>query len=144
MKALFDTSVLTAAMVSGHRAHSRCRPWLARARSGELEGFVAAHVLAELYAALTSLPLQPPIAASTARRMVRDNVESAIQVVALSRRNYSRVLDDMAAGDLRGPSIYDALCVRAAKEAQVDRLLTLEVAHFRRLWPDAGDVIQEP
>jgi hypothetical protein len=40
--------------------------------------------------------------------------------------------------------VYDALIVCAAEKAGTDRLLTLNVEHFRRVWPDAGDRLQAP
>lgn len=144
MNVLFDAPVLLAAMVEGHDDHRRCRRWLARVHAGELTAFVAAHALAEVYATLTRLPVRPRIMPGTARRMVRENIEDVAQIVALSRRNYSLVLDDMAARDLRGAAVYDALAARAAQEADVDRLLTLRVHDFQRAWPDGGDRIQEP
>ena len=58
MKVMFDTSVLVAGMVEPHPMHERALPWLKRARSRDLEFFVAGHTLAELYAVLTTLPEQ--------------------------------------------------------------------------------------
>jgi predicted nucleic acid-binding protein len=56
---LFDTSVLVAAMVEAHPNHTAALPWLQRAKPGLVTGLVAAHSLAELYAVLTTLPIQP-------------------------------------------------------------------------------------
>ena len=56
MNVLFDTSVLVAARVAAHPAHRRARPWLRRAKGGEVGFLVAAHTLAERYAVLTRLP----------------------------------------------------------------------------------------
>jgi predicted nucleic acid-binding protein len=58
MKVLFDTSALVAAMVEGHPRHEQAWPWLQQAKAGKVQGVVAAHSLAELYAVLTVLPLQ--------------------------------------------------------------------------------------
>ena len=59
MKILLDTSVLVAAVVESHPAHSQALPWLQRVRNNVDTGLVAAHSLAELYAILTTLPVQP-------------------------------------------------------------------------------------
>ena len=61
MKVLLDTSVLVAAMIEAHPAHERALSWLQRAKGKEITAAVACHTLAELYAVLTRLPLQPPI-----------------------------------------------------------------------------------
>jgi len=140
---LFDTSVLVAAMVTGHKAHERCRPWLSRVREGELRGHVNGHSLMELYAVLTTLPVQPRIGPSTARRMIRENVESICKIGTLTPADYTRVADRMATLDLQGGVVYDALAARLAERLQVDALLTLNPRDFRRVWPE-GSVIREP
>lgn len=60
-KVLFDTSVLVAALVKPHPAHTRAFPWLKKAKSGELTMIVSSHTLAEIYAVLTTLPVSPRI-----------------------------------------------------------------------------------
>lgn len=40
--------------------------------------------------------------------------------------------------------IYDALIARAAEVARVDRLVTLNEAHFRRVWPEGVERITGP
>ena len=66
MKVFADTSVLVAAMVKAHPHHARAFPWLSKARQHSIELVVATHTLAELYAVLTSLPVQPRIAPGAA------------------------------------------------------------------------------
>lgn len=62
MKVLLDTSVLVAGMVEAHPYHAQGMRWLKRVIQGEIQGIVAAHTLAELYAVLTALPVEPRIA----------------------------------------------------------------------------------
>ena len=50
----------------------------------------------------------------------------------------------MSALGLSGGVVYDALVAQAARKAQVDRLLTLNEADFRRVWPDAAARIAPP
>lgn len=144
MAVLFDTSVLVAAMVEGHAAHGRCRPWLTRAKDNEVEGHVNGHSLIELYAVLTTLPVRPGIGPGTARRMIRENVEKRCRVSVLTPRDYAIVADRMAMLDLKGGVIYDALTARAAEKLGVDTLLTLNPGDFRRAWPEGVHVIREP
>lgn len=143
-KALFDTSVLVAGLVSQHPRHGRAFPWLKRVAAGEVAGLVATHSLAELYAVLTSLPVRPRISPGAARRLIRETVESSFQVVQLTARDYRDVLDSVAELGLAGGVVYDALAARIAEKAGVDQLLTFNPSDFRRSWPRGGHVIQEP
>jgi hypothetical protein len=54
-------------------------------------------------------------------------------VIALSRDDYSGMLDDAAASGIVGGATYDAIIAKAAELAQVDHLLTLNESDFRRI-----------
>ena len=144
MKVLLDTSVLVAAMVSAHPAHSRGLPWLSKAHAGDFELLVSTHTLAELYAVLTRLPLRPRIQPGMAVRLIDENVRARATVVSLSARDYSRVLSEAAQLGLAGGVVYDALIAHAARKADADQLVTLDPDDFRRVWPDAGERIVAP
>lgn len=144
MRVLADTSVLVPGMVAQHAFHERAFPWIYKARDSALELCVAAHTLAELYNTLTNLPLSPRIAPGMARRLIRDNVEAVARIVELTRSDYLRILDRAAELNIVGGTVYDALAARAAEKLKVDKLLTFNVRHFRRVWPEGGDIIQEP
>lgn len=139
-----DTSVLVAALVESHPAHPRCLPWLQKAHTTKADLFVSTHTLAELYAVLTRLPLQPRISPLTARVLIRDNIESVAHTVALTAKDYRNVLDSMANEGLAGGVVYDALSAHAARKSNVGKLLTLNESDFRRVWPDAGSAIAVP
>lgn len=144
MKVLFDTSVLVAAMVQGHPSHRRALPWLQRAHSGELGFLVAAHSLAELYATLTRLPTAPRISPAVAARLVEANVASRALVVALDAAEYGALLRRWADLAVAGGAVYDGLIARAAEKAGADRLLTLNLEHFRRVWPEGAASLTSP
>jgi predicted nucleic acid-binding protein len=144
VKVHLDTSVLVAACVAAHPEHNRSVSWLEDAKSGRIDVSVAAHSLAEMYAVLTRLPVKPRISPAMARRLVRENAERPATVIALSVRDYAVVLQRISDRGLAGALVYDALIVYAAEKAGADRLLTLNVEHFRRAWPDAGDRLQAP
>ncbi len=144
MRVLFDTSVLVAALVTAHPAHERSFPWLRRALSKELDYLVAAHSLLELYAVLSRLPLAPRISPATARRLVEENVAGAARVVTLSASDYRSVLTKVADLGLAGGGVYDALVARAAQKGGADRLLTLNLGHFERLWPELRPILPVP
>jgi predicted nucleic acid-binding protein len=144
MRVLFDTSVLVAALVEGHAAHSRAFPWLAGVKDGVHTGVVVSHTLAELYAVLTRLPMPRPVAPSSARALIERDVLRQFSVVSLSRQDYVSVLDHMAAAGIAGGAIYDALLLEGAKKTGADRVLTLNESHFKRVFPELADRIAAP
>jgi predicted nucleic acid-binding protein len=144
MKALFDTSVLVAAIVEPHPMHMRALPWLQRAKTGKIDFLVASHTLAELYAVLTTLPLKPRISPSTAWRLVHDNVEISAKIISLSPSDYKDTVKHMSELGLTGGIIYDALMVKAAQKSGVERLLTFNADDFLRLWLGGESIIHLP
>ncbi len=144
MKILFDTSVLVAALVESHPDHARALPWLAKAKRGEVGYLVSCHTMAELYAVLSSLPLKPRISPGLARRLVQENVEGAAGLVALSASDYREALGRAADLGLSGGVIYDGLIAQAAVKSRADRLLTLDVDDFRRVWPEGEGKLAAP
>ncbi len=144
MKVLFDTSVLVAALVASHAHHARAADWLRRTQAPDVELIVAAHTLAELYAVLSALPARPRIAPAEALALIEQNVERHARVVSLSAADYLATLRDLAARSLTGGVVFDALLVRAARIAEVDRLLTLSLSDFRRLWPEGEGILAAP
>jgi len=131
MKVLFDTSVLVAALIDSHSNHARAFPWLLKATRGEIEGCIGTHTLAELYAILTSLPVQKNVSSSDVWRLIQDSVLSSFEVVQLTKDDYKFVLESLSQNNIRGGTTYDALIAHAAYKANVDRLLTLNQNHFK-------------
>lgn len=144
MKVLFDTSVLLAALMQPHPKHPAALPWLKRAKDGEIEMTVSAHSLAELYAVLSTLPVSPRISPAVALRLIRENLESAATVIALSASDYWSVLKGLGEIGFSGGIVYDALILRAALKARADQLLTFNVKDFRRLSTDTDITITVP
>jgi predicted nucleic acid-binding protein len=144
MKILFDTSVLVTAMIESHPFHPNAFTWLKRAKTREFDMFVSGHTLAELYAVLTTLPVSPRIAPGTAMRLIHDNIETGAKIVSLSPLDYRSVIKHIADLQLSGGTIYDALIAKAAQKSDVNRLLTLNIDDFRRVWPDGADRIALP
>jgi predicted nucleic acid-binding protein len=97
VKILLDNSVLVAAMVESHPAHTQALPWLQRIRDRTDNGLVAAHSLAELYAILTTLPVQPRIPPTVAQQLIEHNVLSCFKIVFLLDEDYSAVINHLSA-----------------------------------------------
>lgn len=144
MKVLFDTSVLVAAIVEPHPMHSQALPWLKQAKKKEIEFFISCHSLAELYAVLTTLPVHPRIGPQTARRLIREDIETSARIISLSSSDYIATIQQMADLGMAGGCIYDALIARAARKSNIDRLLTFNANDFIRVWPEGEGVIFTP
>jgi predicted nucleic acid-binding protein len=141
---LLDTSVLVAAMVESHPAHARALPWLQRVQDGTEVGLVAAHSLAELYAILTTLPVQPHIPPVVARQLIQHNVLNRFEVVVLSDEDYVTVIDHLSDLGIAGGATYNALILYAATRANADQVVTLDERDFRRVYPGLADKIVPP
>jgi len=144
VKTLFDTSTLVQALGRSLDWHSRAVPWLQRAIQGEFEWVVAAHTLAELYGVLTTLPISPRPSPAQVRRLIRENVEKHATIVALTPRDYRDLIRELSEAGMIGGVIYDALICKVAQKASMQRLLTFNVAHFQRVWPEGAKIIMAP
>lgn len=144
MRALFDTSVLIAAMIESHPRHQLALPWLQRSKRKEIDMIVATHTLAECYAVLTTLPVKPRIAGGIARMLIKENIEQHAQVTSLTAADYKTVIKQLSEKGLGGGIIYDALIARVAQKSKVSRLLTFNINHFKRVWMGEADVLYQP
>jgi predicted nucleic acid-binding protein len=144
MKILFDTSVLVAAVVEPHPMHKRALPWLQRAKKKEVEFLVSSHSLAELYAVLTTLSVNPRIGPHVAQRLINKDIEDTARIISLSSADYASVVRQMSDLGLTGGCIYDALIAKAAEKSEADRLLTFNVDDFKKVWPAGAGVISAP
>ena len=144
MKTLFDTSVIVAGLVEAHPMHGRTFHWIKQAKDKKLELVVAAHTIAESYAVLSSLPIKPRISPLVARKLLRENIESFGKIISLTPVEYLDTITRLSEIGLAGGIIYDALIARVALTFRVERLVTLNVEDFRRVWPKGEDVIVAP
>jgi predicted nucleic acid-binding protein len=131
-------------MVESHPAHVRAFPWLKQAKENQLELVVASHTLAELYAVLSTLPVKPKISTSVAWRLIKENIESTGKVISLTPVEYSSTIKSLSDKGLTGGITYDALIAKVAQKAKVDKLLTLNIDHFTRVWPEGEQRIIAP
>ena len=142
MKVLLDSSVLIAALLPDHVHHGSAHAWLVQAKLGTFEFVVSGHTLAEVYSVLTRLPRTPPISPTDAWRLLRENIISSARIVTLS--DYIDLLTQLSQRGISGGAVYDAIIARAAELAQVDRLLTINKAHFHKVWPLGSSKIVSP
>ena len=144
MKTLFDTSIIVAALVESHPMHQRVFPWIKQARANEFELIVASHTIAELYAVLSTLPIKPRISPIIAWKLIHENIEAAGKIVSLTPAEYISVIKQLSRLGMAGGITYDALIAKVAKKTKVERLLTLNTNHFKRVWPEGEKVIIAP
>jgi predicted nucleic acid-binding protein len=141
VKSFFDTSVLVAAVLEGHEHHDRSLA--AFAQADRKTGCCAAHTLAELYATLTRIPGKQRINSDQALLFL-DEVEERLELVYLNAREYRLAINQAAHHGVLGGTIYDALLGQCALKAGATRILTCDVAHFRRLGPEIADKVRTP
>ncbi len=144
MRVFFDTSVLVAAMVASHPSHLLALLRLQKIKDGTDQGVVAAHSVAELYAILTRLPVQPRITSAIAQQLIKHNVLDVCEVVALSNQDYATLVDHLADLGIIGGATYDALILHAAAAVNVDQVLTLNEKDFRRVYLSLAAKIATP
>jgi predicted nucleic acid-binding protein len=129
----FDTTVLVAASEQSHPHYAQARPALLRVAAGKDKGFMGLHSIAEVFAALTRLPVQPRIHPVEATRIVSDNILPHFEIVSLGKEDYLEALGTMAGGGWTGAKVYDALLLRCAARCAVERIYTFNLADFRQL-----------
>jgi predicted nucleic acid-binding protein len=135
VKVFFDTSVLVAAAERSHPHHPQAWPALRRVAAGQDQGFISVHSIAETYAALTRLPVQPRIHASEAARIVSDNILQHFECVPAGRNEYLQALAWVRDGGWSGAKIYDALLLACAAQCRAERIYSFNLGDFRLLAP---------
>jgi predicted nucleic acid-binding protein len=144
MRLLFDTSTLIASFVASHPKHHLALDWLKRTKTKEHSLSVAAHSLAECFAVLTRLPLSPKISPQSAHYLIKENIEKLAEIIVLSASDYKNILTELTELGLSGGITYDAIIVKAAINAKVDNILTLNPSDFLRLIPHNPSFIISP
>lgn len=135
MLVFFDTSVLVAASVAAHPHHARALPALRRVVGGEDRGLIGVHSIAEVYSALTRVPVQPRIHPGEAARIVREGILGCCMSVPAEQGDYLWALNTVQQRGLPGGRIYDALLLACAVRSGAERIYTFNVADFCSLAP---------
>ena len=135
MDIFFDTTVLVAASERSHPHYSRAWPALRRVAAGRDKGFIGIHSIAEVYASLTRLPVQPRIHPAEAARIITDNILPHFEAVPIHTNDYLEALNTVKNGGWSGANIYDALLLTAAVKCAADRIYTFNLGDFKLLAP---------
>ena len=145
MNIFFDTTVLVAASSESHPHHTQAFPALKKVAAGQDVGFISAHSIAEVYASLTRLPVEPRIHSVEAARIITENLLPHFKVLPIETEDYLEALHIVRDGAWVGAKIYDALLLRCASKCNVDRIYTFNLRDFRLLAPsELYDKISAP
>ncbi|MGH9437354.1 MAG: type II toxin-antitoxin system VapC family toxin [Terriglobia bacterium] len=137
MNVFFDTTVLVAASSQSHPQHGQAFPALRRVAIRQDVGFISTHSIAELYAALTRLPVEPRIHPVEAARIVTENIVPHFEAVPVDKEDYLDAMNTVKNGGWRGAKIYDAIILRCAAKCRLDRLYTFNLKDFNLLAPES-------
>jgi predicted nucleic acid-binding protein len=135
MNIFFDTTVLVAASAESHPHHAQAFPALRRVAAGRDTGFISTHSIAEVYASLTRLPVEPRIHPVEAARIITDNLLPHFKTVLVDKADYLEALRSVKEGGWAGAKIYDALLLRCAAKCNAARIYTFNLGDFRLLAP---------
>jgi predicted nucleic acid-binding protein len=131
MRVFLDTSVLVASVLKQHDAHARALAVLIRIQDGRDEGFISAHSLAEMYATLTKIPAPLRHTPEQALLSIEENVVKHFNISSLTGGDYAALIREAALAGIQGGTIYDAILLKTARKAQVERIYTLNLKHFQ-------------
>ena len=133
MRTLLDTSVVVPAVLQRHSFHSRALPWLIKAETGEIDGIISSHTLAEVYKVLTGLNSRPRFTSSQVMEIISDKLRPIFEIVTLDADDQFVVLRQLADLDIRGGTIYDGLIAYAAYKSEAEQIVTFNESDFRRV-----------
>jgi len=141
VKALFDTSVLMAAVREADQRHEVSRRLLLLFAPHEAS--CATHTLAELYATLTGM--KPPLRIRPEQaELLLEHFKTSLHCISLTADEVLQTIHRTAALKLSGGIIYDALILACARKIQAERIYTWNVKHFQMVAPDLAERIMMP
>jgi len=134
-EALLDSNVLVAAIEEDHEHHQPSQALL----NDHPDNFfaVAAHSFAETYVVLTNPAMRAPYrwpAKETWNAI--EEIAGVTRLVGLSHGASLEIVRAFAADGKVGPLLYDRLIGEAAARNSIARIITWNVRHMRRLFPD--------
>jgi predicted nucleic acid-binding protein len=141
MKEFFDTSVLVAAFWGGHRDHAASIKLLAAAN--RKQSTCAMHTPAEVYAAMTALPIRPILPPEQVMLFVQE-VRDRLTLVSLDESEYFETIQQAAGAGFTSGRVYDALLLRCAVKVKAQAIYTWNLKQFRAIAPGLSARIRTP
>lgn len=133
MKVFLDTNVLIAAAIKQHPHFTRADEAIRRCVDDEDTGFIHAHSLLEFHSAVTQLPKGLAVPPGRVPSLIDEGILPFVRLVSLDAKRIVKIETQAGEMGLVGGIIYDLYLLAAAEDADVDRLLTFNVAHFQRI-----------
>ena len=144
MNAYFDTNVVIPALVRGQPNFRTSVALLRRASEGDMQGFLSAQGLTEVYSVLTRAPWVSPVSPAEALLMIEQTLRRSLTIIDVRADAYFAAIAVCGRQGWRGGRIHDAVHVQAAAQAGCDVIYTYDVAHFRSVAGDWTGRIEEP
>lgn len=141
---LFDSSAIIPVFFKSHPHHNYCIPWFEKVISSKTKGYISTHALAEVYANITIMPIQPKINPNQAHKLLTQYLIKKFTVIDLSTKNYRDALAHSSRINGRSGIIYDALHFQAAKKKEIKNIISINERHFARLVDDSNIKIINP
>ena len=141
MKDFFDTSVLVAAFWGGHIHHPASVRLFAAAT--KKQSACSMHTLAEVYAAMTALPIKPMLPPEQVLLFVQE-VRDRLTLVSLDESEYFEAIQQTAAAGFTSGRVYDALLLRCAAKVKAQTIYTWNLKHFQAIAPKQVPRIRTP
>jgi predicted nucleic acid-binding protein len=137
-----DTSCLIPLVAEWHKHHDQTtRDYRARLGRGE-RPVIAIHALLECYSVLTRLPHPVRVPASLAEQILAQYFAD-VEIAGVAPETAWLAIRSLAALDLGGGRIYDALIAATVRHAGASVFVTWNVKHFLSFAP-AGLEIRQP
>ena len=137
MSLLLDTSVIIASLDGDEPRHAACDRLVAT--GGHM---LYAHGLAETFSILSGgrhgRRLRPALVA----RLIEDSVLPYVELVHLTGKETMAAITDAERRGARGGAIYDLLHLMAARKAQVQAIVTLDMQDFHAIAKPGDPVIR--
>ncbi|MBI2336689.1 MAG: PIN domain-containing protein [Deltaproteobacteria bacterium] len=139
---LIDTSVMVAATLKEHRHHQASFALIKKVMDGKIKGYLCSHSLAEAFAVLTAMPIQPRISSELALELMQNNFAKNFSIIELKKADYFAAMARVCKTALKGGILYDALIVQAALRMQIPSLYTWNIQHFGHLSFEEVSILQ--
>ena len=141
MSAFLDTSALVPVFLADHPHHPASMRLFVRC---DLQtASCASHSLAEVYATLTRIPAPHRASPDQAIKCLRE-IANRFRLISLEGAGYLSVIQNAAANEIVGGTVYDALIAACALQAGADHIYTWNVRHFERLGPEVASRLLVP
>lgn len=139
MSRFLDTSVILASLDPDEPQHAACDRLVAEGGHK-----IHVHALAETFSILTGGRQGRRLGAGLVARLIEESVLPYVQAVSTSGPQMMAALADCESRGVRGGAVYDWLHLAAARQADAEALVTLDLRDFQALSRPGDPRIESP